>query len=151
MGESHAVGRAEGAKSRPRVLVVDDEPALREIASELLAGAGYEVVTAADGIDALRLLAEPLPDVVITDVRMPRMSGWELLAVVRQRFPQLPVIAVSADVGSEEFPPGMQADALLSKGAYSTDDLCAKITELLSPRRSRTGSAEKQGQYLSGE
>jgi CheY-like chemotaxis protein len=129
-----------------RLLFVDDEPALREVASAVLAEQGYDVLTAEDGLDALCLLADPLPDVVISDLRMPRMSGFELLEVVRERFPRVPVIAVSGEFAGNELPAGVLADAFLSKGGYTIDELCGKITELISapPIRQQLGVPAKQ-------
>jgi chemosensory pili system protein ChpA (sensor histidine kinase/response regulator) len=75
--------------------VVDDDAAIREITSAMLAEKGYEVWTAEDGLEALELLSRLRPDLIVTDLEMPRMSGFELLEIVRERFPRLPCIAVS--------------------------------------------------------
>jgi len=85
------------ANTQIRLLVVDDEPALREVISSTLVARGYDVVTAKDGLEALDQLVESLPDMIISDLKMPRMSGFEFLAVVRQRFPHVPVIATSGE------------------------------------------------------
>lgn len=125
------------ANSQGRVLVVDDEAANRELLSDVLASEGYEVVTAEDGLDALNQLTEPLPDVIISDLRMPRMSGFEFLAVVRRWHPDVPLIAISGEFDGNEVPPGLPADAYLQKGNYTFDQLRLKITDLLSatPRK----------------
>lgn len=120
------------ATPRVRLLVVDDEPAIREVTSALLAAEGYDVSTAEDGLAAVGHLVEPLPDLVISDLRMPQMSGFELLALVRERFPHVPVIAMSGEFTENELPPGLPADAFLQKGTFTLHHLCAKITELLS-------------------
>jgi CheY-like chemotaxis protein len=119
---------------------------MREVTSAVLAGQGYDVVTAEDGLDALRLLADPLPDLVISDLRMPRMSGFELLEVVRERFPLMPVIAVSGECEGNEPPAGVLADAFLSKGGYTIGELCGKIAELISapPIRQRHAIPKEQ-------
>ena len=112
-----------------RILVVDDEAAIRMTAEALLSAEGYEVVTAADGFDGLVQLRRSLPDVVISDLSMPNMSGFEFLSVVRKRFPQLPVIAISAvyhgGLG------GVIADAFFFKGEYSPEELFTKIRTLI--------------------
>lgn len=118
--------------SRARLLVVDDEPAIREVTSALLASEGYDVSTAEDGVEAMGYLVEPLPDLVISDLRMPNMSGFELLAVVRERFPHLPVIAMSGEFSEKELPPGLLADAFLQKGTFTIKQLCSMISELIS-------------------
>ena len=76
---------------------------------------GYEVRTAEDGFRALIELRFALPDLVVTDLRMPNMSGFEFLPIVRQRFPHIPVIAISGGfVGEGSTAP--LADAFLMKG-----------------------------------
>src|SRR3989304_4237591 len=120
------------ASSEGRVLVVDDEAANRELISDILADEGYDVVTAQDGLDALNQLAVPLPDVIISDLRMPRMSGVEFLAVVRRKYPDVPLIAISGEFEGNKVPPGVPADAYLPKGSYTLDQLRTKITDLLS-------------------
>jgi CheY-like chemotaxis protein len=129
------------ASSRFRLLVVDDEPCIRDLASDILTSEGHDVLTAKDGLDALNQLVDPLPDMIISDLRMPRMSGFELLAVVRQRFPQVPVIATSGESLGSGLPAGVLADAFLQKGGYTIRQLCAKVRELISasPIRDQSG------------
>src|ERR1019366_10029535 len=103
-----------------RVLLVDDESLIRKLISGNLVAAGYVVQTAADGLDALAKLRTGLPDLIISDLNMPRMSGLELLGVVRRRFPQIPVIAVSAD---DEMPEGLAADAHFRKNGFGFERL----------------------------
>lgn len=125
-----------------RLLVVDDDAAIRELAVELLAAEGYHVVTAEDGLDALRLIDASTPDLVITDLRMPRMSGFELLEVMRARYPEIPVVAVSGEMNPEESPQGAVADAFFTKGDFITPRFRAAIAAMLAapPRR---GGGEK--------
>ena len=78
-----------------RILVVDDEQAIRETAKAILTMQGYEILTAIDGFDGLVQLRRSLPDIIISDLSMPNMSGIEFLSVVRKRFPHIPVIAMS--------------------------------------------------------
>lgn len=131
------------ANTQIRLLVVDDEPALREVISSTLVARGYDVVTAKDGLEALDQLVESLPDMIISDLKMPRMSGFEFLAVVRQRFPHVPVIATSGEFWGGKLPAGVLADAYLEKGNYTTNQLCATITGLVaaSPIRPRPAVA----------
>ena len=93
-----------------RVFLVDDDPLVRKLISGYLVAAGYVVRTAVDGLDALGKLRTGLPDLIISDLNMPRMSGIELLEVVRKRFPQIPVIVISA-VAADEMPEEVVADA----------------------------------------
>ena len=123
---------------RFRILVVDDEPSICEIAGQILEGAGYEVLTAKDGVDGLNALSKSLPDLIISDLNMPRMSGFEFLAVVRERFPHIATIATSGGHSSGEMPIGIQADAFLQKGNYTIKELSQQVGKLLaaSPLRS---------------
>lgn len=114
-----------------RLLVVDDETSIREVTSAMLAEQGYEVMTAEDGQQALELLPQFRPDLVITDLRMPRLSGFELLEIMRERFPRLPVIAVSGEFSDDQLPPNVAADAFLQKGSCYITPLGDKIKELL--------------------
>src|SRR5512133_289933 len=104
-----------------RILVVDDEPAIRATADALLSSQGYEVITAVDGFDGLVQLRRSLPDLIVSDLSMPSMSGFEFLSVVRKRFPQLPVIAISG--AYQGGLGGVIADAFFFKGQYSPEEL----------------------------
>lgn len=123
---------------RFRILVVDDEPSICEIAGQILEGEGYEVLTAKDGLEGLNALSKSLPDLIISDLNMPRMSGFEFLAVVRERFPHIATIAMSGGHSSGEMPIGILADAFLQKGHYTIKELSQQVEKLLaaSPLRS---------------
>jgi CheY-like chemotaxis protein len=113
-----------------RILVADDDPAVLETSAKILRTAGYEVRTAVDGFDALAELRRSLPDVIISDLRMPNMSGFEFLSIVRRRFPHIPVIAISAEFNGTA-PVGLIADGFFSKGEYGPQELFRKIRELI--------------------
>jgi len=81
---------------RGRILIVDDEEAARKSLGQILGEDGFEVALAADGEQALRQTAETNPDVLVTDLRMPGMDGHELLARVRQGYPDVAVIVMTA-------------------------------------------------------
>ncbi len=78
------------------MLVVDDEPALRKSIARILASRGCEVTTAEDGLAALEALEASRPDVLLTDLLMPRMTGLELLAHTKKRWPDLEVVLMTA-------------------------------------------------------
>lgn len=80
----------------PKVLVVDDEEAMRRLLSDMLRD--YSVATAGDGQEALRLVEEDAPDLVVTDIKMPGMDGLALRAQLRERYPEIPVLAISGYV-----------------------------------------------------
>lgn len=127
-----------------RILIVDDDMVFRAIAEQILPAHGYEVRCTEDGFDALNSLKSALPDLIIADLNMPRMSGFELLSVVRRRFPQIPVIAVSGEFTGPELPPGVIADVFLEKGRHSPKELLNKITELLEKAPLRPSPARAQ-------
>jgi CheY-like chemotaxis protein len=98
-----------------RLLVIDDEPLNRELLASSLSAAGYEVEVAKDGFAALAQMHGALPDLIISDLKMPNMSGFEFLSIARRRFPQIPTIAVSGEFHPPIEPLGVIADAFLSK------------------------------------
>jgi DNA-binding NtrC family response regulator len=90
------VATMRGTMSLGRILIVDDEVNARTALAELLAKAGYAVETAADGFKALGKMDEFEPDLVLTDLRMPGLSGVELMAKVRERDPDCVVVVMTA-------------------------------------------------------
>ncbi len=116
---------------KTRVLVVDDEPIILETMSAILEGEGFAVRTAEDGFAALITLRQTPPDIIISDLRMPNMSGFELLSVVRRRFPHIPVIAISGEYVAAGMPPGLLMDVFLQKGGYTQQQLFDTIRSLV--------------------
>lgn len=114
-----------------RILVVDDDEQIRRVSEQVLSQSGYEVRTANDGFEALALMRKALPDLIVSDLNMPNMSGFELLSVVRRRFPQLPVIAITGEYSAIPDREGLLADALFHKGEYSPVQLFKEIQSLL--------------------
>jgi two-component system, OmpR family, response regulator len=79
-----------------RVLIVDDEPDILEVLTDILGGLGYDISTAIDGAEALAIVRATPPDVVLLDLTMPVMSGRDTLAQLRQNHPDLPVLIMAA-------------------------------------------------------
>jgi CheY-like chemotaxis protein len=75
--------------------VVDDEPTVRTVVGDILTAAGHEVVEAADGIEAIERLRAERFDLVLTDLAMPRVSGWQVARVAKQLVPGIPVFLVT--------------------------------------------------------
>ena len=127
-----------------RVLVVDDDPRALHVSRLVLEEKGYEVRTSTDGFEALVELRRSLPDVIISDLKMPNMSGFELLSIVRRRFPHIPVIAVSGEFYGD-IPGGLIADAFFTKTQYAPEELFRKITELIeqSPLRPNVAKPDR--------
>lgn len=135
---------------RYRILIVEDEPMLREVGKLLLEAQGYEVLCADDGFEGLMALKQSLPDIIISDLLMPNMNGFEFLSVVRRRFPDIPVIAISGEFFGLSVPESVLADAFFSKGQYEPPALFAKILDLLHelPTRPRTGRPNKAAVWV---
>src|SRR6478752_3124540 len=111
-----------------RILIVDDDESVREVFSLMLRQEGYEVDTAENGFDALLKLKDVvIPEVIISDLNMPKMSGFEFLSVVRRRFPKISVIASSGAYGSRVVPTGVLADAFYAKGRDNIDSLLNNV------------------------
>jgi len=85
----------EEAKTKLKILVVDDDENIREVLSDLLLLEGHEILLAEDGEQALLIFEEILPDVVITDLGMPGISGWEVARRIKSKDPSKKVIVIS--------------------------------------------------------
>lgn len=97
-GETVSEAVAAPVAQPPQVMVVDDSLTVRKITGRLLARHGYAVVTAKDGVDALELLSEALPNVMLVDIEMPRMDGFELARAIRAdaRLRAIPIIMITS-------------------------------------------------------
>jgi two-component system response regulator AtoC len=122
-----------------RVLVVDDEPLLRRLMRRALSGMQLEVVEAANGLEALKLIETHDFSAVVSDVRMPVMGGLELVAELQRVAPELPIMLVS---GSEEVPDRASAQAIgafdfLAKPFNMFELGCRVLSAVASPRPER--------------
>jgi two-component system, chemotaxis family, sensor kinase CheA len=123
------------AAPRRRVLVVDDSVMTRTLARTILEAAGYSVVVASDGAHALELLNQAEVDAIVSDVEMPRMTGLELTAALRQdeRWRHLPMVLVTSLDAPEHIERGaaVGADAYIVKGRFDQNDLLQTLGRLL--------------------
>ncbi len=103
--------------TRTRILIVGEKFCIRTAMSFVLAGIGYRVRTATDSISALREIRQEIPEILLSDLNMPGISGFALLAVVRFRFPSIRVIVMSDGFSGNEVPSGIPADAFYQKGS----------------------------------
>ena len=128
-----------------RVLIVEDDPLVLETTAAVVRSFGFSVRTAEDGFVALQILREVLPDIILSDLRMPGMSGFELLSIIRRRFPHLPTIAISGEYILANMPLGLLVDHFFQKGGYAPEQLLSKMKELIadSPIRPHLGKHEK--------
>ena len=102
---------------KEKLLIVDDEASIRRSMSDMLAEIGFRVRCAENGLSALRELQEEIPDILLSDLNMPTMSGFELLSIVRHRFPTIVTIAMSGAFSGNEVPSGVAADGFYQKGS----------------------------------
>ena len=114
------------------VLLVEDDPALRRYLEVVLQRAGYQVVSAADGLEAMKVLLRASVDAVITDALMPNLNGYELCRFVRssQHLSHLPIILLSALDPKNATAETVQVDAFLAK-PVSPEVLLACLSELV--------------------
>ena len=127
-------GAAAEGESAPRIMVVDDSITIRKVTARLLVRHGYDVVTARDGLDAVALLDDRRPDLILLDVEMPRMDGFEFAAHVRDHpdLHRVPIIMITSRSGSKH---RERADRLGVNGylgkPYLENDLLEEIRRQL--------------------
>ena len=126
------VGYAGKDKPEAKILVVDDEPTIRELLSASLRFAGFEVETAANGTDAIRAERNFLADLVILDVMLPDMDGFAVLEHLREREPELPVLFLTAKDDVQDRVRGLEvgADDYVTK-PFSLEEVVARIHAIL--------------------
>jgi two-component system alkaline phosphatase synthesis response regulator PhoP len=127
---------------RKRILVVDDEIYIVHILEFSLTMEGYNILTAFDGEEGLRVIEQERPDLVVLDIMMPKLDGYEVCRRLRkdERFASLPVILLSAKGRSIDREVGLQAgaDDYITK-PFSPRKLIEKIRELLEREENRLG------------
>lgn len=121
----------------PRVLVADDSPIIRDLLAELLRDAGLEVETAVDGRDALERVDVRAPDLVVTDLEMPRVDGFGLVEGIRRRGLQIPIIVVSTRGSVEDRRRASEAgaNAYVVKTGFEGSTLLETIAKFVEVRR----------------
>ena len=128
---------AAGA-DRARVLVVDDALTVRELQRNILERAGFDVRVAVDGRQALSMLSEEPSDLVLTDVEMPFMTGFELTEAIRAHatLSNIPVLILSSRASDEDRQRGLDAgaDGYITKSGFDESGLLAAVHRLLGPR-----------------
>jgi DNA-binding response OmpR family regulator len=118
-----------------RVLVVDDQEDIREMARLVLTGAGYDVVAASSGREALRLARETAFDLVLLDINMPEMDGWATLRLLRadEGHDDLPVAMFSVKSDVRDKVAGLKDGAIdyITK-PFGVDELASRVSRILS-------------------
>ena len=129
--------------SKPQILVVDDEPSIRESLGMLLMAVGYDMAIAENGAHAVSQLNRMVPDLIVTDLNMPQMSGIELISRVRSRYPAISIVAMSGDYQGDDAPASIVADRFYPKGE-DPHKLLTTIASLIATNSAR-GSAHESG------
>jgi CheY-like chemotaxis protein len=120
------------ARFQRRILLVDSDAEFIQRCSAPLRSHGYEVLTASDGFGALRILRGAHPDLVITELDLQHMSGFELLSVVRTRFPNIAMIVLSSKYTPVTIPHELVCDVFLAKSENLDFELTAEVERLIS-------------------
>jgi CheY-like chemotaxis protein len=114
------------------VLVVDDEPGIRAVLAELLTDEGYRVVVAQDGVEALRRIGDVSPDLVLLDLNMPKLTGWEVVERLRALAITLPIVIMTAGQSATIEAARLGAAAALPK-PFAIDDVLTTVERLVPP------------------
>jgi len=127
-----------------RILVVDDEAGIRNMLCDALHLAGFETAAAVDGYDALRCIREQDIDLVVSDINMPRMDGYELLAKLREQHNPVPLIMLTARHDRTDVNHGLRigADDYVTK-PFGLEELILRVNAIL--RRTSPSSGEAAG------
>jgi two-component system alkaline phosphatase synthesis response regulator PhoP len=130
------------------ILIVDDEPEIVRGLQDNLAYEGYETVTATDGADALRAVASETPDLVLLDIMMPRVSGWDVCRELRRRGIDVPIIMLTARGEEVDRVLGLElgADDYVTK-PFSLRELLARVRAVLR----RPGPRQKFDEVVFGD
>jgi CheY-like chemotaxis protein len=116
-----------------RVLVVEDDDSIRDLVDLVLTSAGYEILTASDGAMALQVLGTVRPDLVLLDMRMPVMDGWELARQYRAMpGPHAPIVVMTAARDAAQRAAEIDANGYLGK-PFEMAELLALVRDLAHP------------------
>jgi CheY-like chemotaxis protein len=120
------------SQSPPHVLVVDDDSGIRELIAEVLLDEQYSVATAANGLEALNRIADRRPALVLLDLQMPVMTGWDVLARMREQGLAIPVVFMTAGFRAQTEAERYRVDGHLSK-PFEMEELLRVVARLTSP------------------
>ncbi len=118
----------------PKILVIEDELNIQKLAKANLTASGYEVLVAGNGEEGLRLAQQEHPNLILLDLRLPGMSGWDFLMILKtnQKLRKIPVIIMTATVpqsGEYKFP-SMRTAGYLTK-PFTVDELLRQVKQAL--------------------
>ena len=131
-------------RRRPRVLVIDDDANVRDVVRYLLEDFGYDCETAADGPRGLARFQEGGWDLVVTDLGMPEMSGWEVVEAIRRRSPTMPIVLITGLVGPEVMRRSGELGLPVVAKPFRSEVLRAAVATALQANPSSQGSFSSQ-------
>ena len=136
------------AKTRPTILLIDDEKDILLTISDFLKLNGYTIITATNGEEALRLLAENKPDLIILDINMPKMNGLAFLANVQAKpeYADIPVYVFTGRANMENYFEEVRVSGFMAKPCLP-DKLLKDIKNILTQKKQQEDSAERSGQF----
>jgi DNA-binding response OmpR family regulator len=114
------------------ILVVDDDATIRDVVAETLTQEGYATTTAADGEEALALLTRDEPGLVLLDLRLPRVDGWEVARQMRARGLSTPVVVMTAELSVADYVGELGAAGLLVK-PFNLVELLNEVARVCGP------------------
>jgi DNA-binding response OmpR family regulator len=136
------------ASSTARVLIVEDDRSIAEAMAFHVGRGGFETEVADDGLEAMRALRRQAPDLLVLDLMLPHLDGWQIIREVRGSLPQLPIIVVTARTSERDRIDvlALGADDVVSK-PFSMRELVARVSAALR-RMSALGAGEAAGTQL---
>ena len=132
-------------RRRPRVLVIDDDPSVREVVRYLFQDFGYECETAANGPRGLARFDEGGWTLVLTDLGMPEMSGWEVVEAIRRRSPTMPIVLITGLIGPEVMRRSGELGLPVVPKPFRSEVLRAAVATALQANPFSQGSVSSQG------
>ena len=123
------------------ILVVEDDPAMAEIVNHKLTQSGFGVRHAADGKIALEMLAQQIPDLMLLDLMLPEVDGFQVLEAMRhspdKKLAAVPVIVLSNLWSNQDIlrAQALKADGYMVKAYFTTEEILKKINEILTPKK----------------
>ena len=131
-----------------RILIVEDEPALLRGLKDTFAAQGYEILAASDGEQGLGMALDRGPDLILLDIMLPRVNGYEICRAVRERGLEMPILMLTAKGQEEDIVLGLNlgADDYVTK-PFRRGELIARVHAFLRRKRSREAAVFRFGDY----
>lgn len=129
-----------------KILIAEDERDIRDLVTFTLQYAGYEVISAANGADAVELAGKEMPDLIMMDVRMPRMTGYEACRALKGQTAtrHIPIVFLSAKGQEQEVQDGLEAGAIdYILKPFSPEHLTNRVKEILTRSETEKQSGDK--------